>query len=115
MGVLDARYTFQVTSYESDGKINRNTNFKNIKVDNESPIIYASETKITDRFASDKDKNVTIIASDKGSGIAGYYIGAVASCTASLSYSTISTIKVSKGINLFLSIIILDTSHQHSK
>ena len=108
VGVLDARYTFQVTMYETNGKINRYTNSKNIKVDNEKPIIYASETKITDRFATDKDKNVTIMASDKGSGITGYYIGAVASCTASLSYSTSNTIKVSKGAKRNYKICVKD-------
>ena len=75
-GTLETKYTFQMTVYDDDtSEVKRYKSSVILKVDNESPIIYGNEIKVTDRFIYTNSKKVTISASDgQGSGIAGYYL-----------------------------------------
>lgn len=99
-GILDTRYTFQMTVYDSDNTIKRYTASTDLKIDNDAPIIYPNEIKITNRFINTDSKTVTIEASDgKGSGIKEYYLGlktSELSCNQSLTYTTSNTFVVNK-------------------
>ena len=78
LGILNTRYTFQLTNVLDDGYINRYSSSINVKIDNEKPTIYLDETKntITDRYVETDSKRISIIASDgEGSGINSYYLG----------------------------------------
>lgn len=74
---LNTKYTFQYTVYDNNSSdVKRYTASVNLKIDNESPVIYSDEIKVTNRFVYTNTKTITIVASDgKGSGIEGYYIG----------------------------------------
>lgn len=73
---LNTTYTFQYTIYNDVSKeVNRYKQSYNLRIDNESPIIYENELNVTNKFIYTENKIVTISASDgKGSGIAGYYL-----------------------------------------
>lgn len=75
-GILSTNYTFQVTVYEDESaEVKRYKTSVDLKIDNESPIIYENEIQTTNKFIYTSTKKVTIIASDgNGSGIAGYYL-----------------------------------------
>lgn len=75
--ILETKYTFQYTIYDDNtSEIKRYNQSVNLKIDNESPVIYENEINVTNRFVYTSSKNVTISASDgKGSGISGYYLG----------------------------------------
>ncbi len=74
--LAENRYTFQMTKLlNDDNTIKRYSASINLKIDNEAPIIYENEIKISDPFIYTPEKSVTIVASDgKGSGISGYYL-----------------------------------------
>lgn len=74
---LNTKYTFQYTVYDNNSSdVKRYTASVNLKIDNEAPVIYSDEIKVTNRFVYTNAKTITIVASDgKGSGIEGYYIG----------------------------------------
>jgi len=73
---LNTTYTFQYTKYDdTNDEIKHYKKSVNIKIDNELPIIYSDEIKITNKFVYTENKKVTISASDlNGSGIEGYYM-----------------------------------------
>lgn len=75
--LLETRYNFQMTVLnDDDNGVKRYNSNINLKIDNESPIIYENEIKVTNRYEYTSTKKVTIEASDgKGSGIEGYYLG----------------------------------------
>lgn len=75
-GVLNTRYTFQLTKYDDEDGIERYQSYLDLKVDNERPVINDNQIEITDKYTTTKSKKVVISASDnKGSGIGGYYLG----------------------------------------
>lgn len=76
-GILDTKYTFQMTVYDNESsEIKRYKASVSLKIDNEAPSIYENEITTTDKFIYTSTKKVKISASDgKGSGIAGYYLG----------------------------------------
>lgn len=75
-GILNTKYNFQITIYDEDTEnIKRYTASIDLKVDNESPVIYDKEIVVTNKFVYTTTKDVQIVASDgKGSGILGYYL-----------------------------------------
>lgn len=75
-GLLETKYTFRYTTYDANDSIASYSASVDLKIDNEAPVIYQNEIKVTDKFIYATSKKVTIEASDgKGSGIAGYYLG----------------------------------------
>lgn len=76
-GLLETKYIFQYTVYDNNSsEVKRYNASVNLKIDNESPIIYENQIIVTNKFIYTDYKNVTIVASDgNGSGINGYYIG----------------------------------------
>ena len=74
--LLETKYTFQYTVFDDESsQIKRYTATKNLKIDNEGPIIYTDQTHVTNRYVDSVSKKVTIYASDNlGSGIAGYFL-----------------------------------------
>ena len=75
--LLNTKYTFQATDLgEADDELfYRDIASIYLKIDNEAPVIYENEIKVTDKFIYTDTKKVTISASDgKGSGVAGYYL-----------------------------------------
>jgi len=85
IGILEARYIFQYTVFEAgSSEIKRYKASVNLRIDNEAPVIYSSQITAVNNSAT--TKNVKIIASDgKGSGIAGYYLGATSTVCESTS------------------------------
>ena len=75
-GILKGKYTFQMTKYiEESNDVQRYTSSIYLNIDNEKPIIYKDEIKITEPYIDTPTKEVTINASDgNGSGISGYAI-----------------------------------------
>lgn len=76
-GLLETKYTFQYTVYDTDNsEVKRYKSSVDLKIDNESPTIYQNEITVSDKFIFSDYKNIVISASDgKGSGIEGYYLG----------------------------------------
>lgn len=75
-GLLDTKYIFQYTVYDgSSSELKRYKTSVDLKIDNESPVIYDEEITISDQFINTDTKSIKVVASDgKGSGIAGYYM-----------------------------------------
>ena len=75
-GILETRYTFQYTVYDNNtSEVKRYKSSVNLKIDNESPVLYLDEFTVSDRFVNTSTKKVKIVASDgNGSGIEGYYL-----------------------------------------
>ncbi len=99
-GLLETRYNFQMTEFTSDEAVKRYNSSINLKIDNESPVIYENEIKVSNRFVNSATKKVVIEASDgKGSGIMGYYLGLIDGNTCqneNISYQESNTFTVSQ-------------------
>ena len=97
-GILSTKYTFQYTIYnEEDNTVTRYKDVMNLKIDNESPVIYSEQIVVSDRYVVTENKTVSIVASDgRGSGISGYALSKdVSVCSASeLEYQESNTFTV---------------------
>ncbi len=87
--VIDSRYNFQITYYNSDGSTKVSKTSFGVKIDNEAPEF----NKTDSRYNS--NNTYTIIGTDGiGSGIKGYYIG-TSNCNYATNYYTDNTLPVS--------------------
>ncbi len=91
-GILQTRYSFEYIVLDGESKeIKRYNKIVNLKIDNESPVIYENEIKVSNKFVNTKTKEVTIEASDgNGSGIKEYFMGIVPSGTLCTSNSILN-------------------------